>query len=195
MSAIAKPLDLAAAARDLVAALDAVAPPRATPAPAPVLQPKRPTRGRARPAAVPAAHPAAEVATTAGAPIDLSSPNARRQLAERYPAPTSDRMVEASPDDDDAARAYLQASDAIRQWEGAKERAAALLCNTIRADLGVEGDDWIATWASRAGSINVPALLGELRALVPDLETIVARHRSAAGRTILVKRTGAEGER
>lgn len=164
----------------------AAAPARAEHAPAEhdapaavVLQPKRPH-----------APPVDRVARhDDGTPIDLSDPNARRRLLDRYPAPTSERMVDADDDDEAAAGAYLEATDAIRRWEGTRERAAALLASTIRDALGVAGEGWEARWPSRAGAVNWAALVGELRPLVPDLDARIARHRAPATRALSVKRT------
>lgn len=117
-------------------------------------------RKRARRAA--AAEHAAPVAPVALPPIDLNHPKARDAIRARFPHATTETIVDASPEDDAAALAYMNARDEAQRAEGRKERAGNAIMVAIGEASGIKGEGWEATWKEENGTIDWGALVKEL---------------------------------
>ncbi len=88
------------------------------------------------------------------ATIDLTKPNARDLLKALYPCPTSDTMLDATPELEAAALDYVEQRDLEKVAKTKKEIAGNVLCNAIKTAKGVVGEGWKAVWGMSKGNVD-----------------------------------------
>lgn len=120
--------------------------------------------------------------------IDLSKPDARKQLVAIYPRPENDVYIDATPELEAAAFKYVEERDAESLAKKKKETAGNALCNAIGKNLGIRGKGWKAEWDMSNGSVDWGQLAKDLA--IPD-ETI-AKYRKPQVRGLDVKEVASD---
>lgn len=117
------------------------------------------------------------------AEIDLTKPAARKMLAALYPRPTSEAYLDATPETEAAALAYIEQRDAESVAKNKKEVAGNVLCNVIGEAKGIRGVGWKATWDMSMGNVDWEKVCADFNITVAVLE----KYRKADSRGLDVR--------
>lgn len=120
--------------------------------------------------------------------IDLTKPNAREKLTALYPRPTSELYIDATPETEAAALAYIEHRDVETTAKVKKTVAGNLLCNAIGTDKGITGKGWKATWDMSAGNIDWAKICVDYK--IP--EAVLETYRKPPSRSIDVRELAEE---
>jgi len=120
--------------------------------------------------------------------IDLSKPGARKALLGLYPCPTSDTIIDSTPDTEAAALEYIVQRDAAKIATEKKEAAGNVLCNAIAKNTGIRGEGWTAAWDMSKGSVDWSALAKDLG--ISD--EVIAKYRKPSSRGLDVTEVAEE---
>lgn len=121
--------------------------------------------------------------------IDLTKPNARKALSALYPRPTSDTYLDATPETEAAALAYIEQRDVESVSKGKKELAGHVLCNAIGPAKGIVGKGWKATWGMSKGNVDWEKVCEAFN--IP--EDVLERYRKPESRGLDVRELAEEG--
>lgn len=121
--------------------------------------------------------------------IDLTTPGARKALTALYPAPENEVFIDATPELERAAHAYVVERDAAKVASVKQQIAGNILCNAIAKNKGIRGVGWRAEWDTSKGNIDWAELAKE--ECISD-ETI-AKYRKPPSRGLDVTEVADEG--